>query len=208
MKHLLTLVEGPGDVAAVPVLLTKLLKQAQRYDWAPAKPIIVKGLAPLRRRLSDFAELLRMKMAAGQCHGALVLLDLEDDCPRAEAWALAADLAAFRLPYPVAVVFAYREYEEWLVASLASITPHTPLIKDETRRDYTIEAKRGVKEWLTKQMPYGHIYRETTHQEAFTYHLDPTLALECRSFQRLVDALAEVLAGAQTPRPGMTTPQQ
>ena len=167
MKQIITLVEGPGDAAAVPGLLRKLLKASGRYDWQPGGIMRVGELPKLRRNLPRTAEALRIKLRAGEGHAVLVLLDLDDGCPRAEALALAAELAAFGLPGPVAVVLAYREYEEWLVASLASIALATPLLPDELRRDYPVEGKRGVKEWLTRQMPAGFIYRETIHQEVF-----------------------------------------
>lgn len=210
MKRLIALVEGPGDQAAVPVLLRKLFKQAKRYDWQPGDMMRVGELPRLRKKLGNYAEALRIKMHEGTCHGVIVLLDLEDGCPRDEAWTLATEFAAFGLPYPVAVVFAHREYEEWLVASLTSIAPHTDLLPDGVRRDYEIETKRGVKEWLTDRMPAGRIYRETIHQEEFTSRLEPAYALECRSFQRLVAAVGELVAGSslsETDRRGSTTPR-
>lgn len=209
MKYLTTLVEGPGDVAAMPVLLHQLLRRAHAYDWQAAEPMKVASLGALRKRLTSFAEALRIKMHDGKCHGVLVLLDSDDICPRTEAVALTASFAAFGLPYPVAVVFAHREYEEWLVASLPSIAPNTPLLPNNLTRDYAVEGKRGVKGWLTAQMPFGFIYKETTHQEEFTRHLDPDLAQECRSFRRLLGGMAEVLNGAGQPeaiRRGLATP--
>lgn len=205
MKHLLTLVEGQGDVAAVPVLLRRLLKASARYDWQPGPPLRVGELPKLRQNLRRTAEALRIKMRAGECHAVLVLLDLDDGCPRAEALALAAEFAAFGLPAPVAVVLAHREYEEWLVASLETIAPATHLLPNVTRRDYPAETKRGVKEWLTRKMPAGSIYRETIHQEEFSQHLDAALARECRSFRRLESALVELLTSA--PALGWTSPR-
>ena len=206
MRRLVTLVEGPGDMAAVPVLLHKLLRHNSVFDWQPGDSMRVGGLIPLRKRLSSFAETLRIKMHSGLCHGVLVLLDLEDGCPRDEAWALATEFASFGLPYPVCVVFAHREYEEWLVASLPTIAPQTQLLADGLTRNYPIEGKRGVKEWLTSNMPRGSIYKETTHQEEFTRSLDISLAQECRSFRRLVKAFDEVInQEAPCPR-GVSSP--
>ena len=206
MKRLIALVEGPGDVAAVPVLLRMLLQQATLFEWQPGDPMKVNGLAHLRKRLPSFAEALRIKMHEGKCHGVLVLLDLEDGCPRDEARALAAEFAAYGLPYPVSIVFAHREYEEWLVASLPTIAPRTFLLANELVRDYPAESKRGVKEWLTSKMPRGAIYKETTHQEEFTRSLDATLAAQCRSFRRLVHALSELTNLATSQTRGSATP--
>ena len=207
MKQLIALVEGPGDLTAVPVLLRKLLQQANSYDWMPGIPTRVGELPALRKHLHRVAEALRIKMNAGKCHGVLVLLDLEDGCPRAEAWALAAEFAVFGLPYPVAIVFAHREYEEWLVASLPSIAPNTSTLAGDLVRDYPVESKRGVKEWLTSRMPRGTIYKETIDQEAFTRHLDITLAQECRSFRRLLKAVGEITALSEATSRGVATPK-
>ena len=136
MKQLIALVEGPGDLAAVPVLLRKLLQQANLFDWRPGDLMKVGELPALRKRLDKFAGALRIKMTSNQCHGVLVLLDLEDGCPRAEAWQLAAEFAAFGLPYPVAVVFAHRKYEEWLVASLPTIAPNSLSLANNLVRNY------------------------------------------------------------------------
>lgn len=206
MKRLIALVEGPGDVTAAPVLLRKLLQKTNTYDWIPGDPMKVGELPALRKKLRNFAEALRIKMHEGKCHGVLVLLDLEDGCPRTEAWALAADFAAFGLPYPVAVVFAHREYEEWLVASLPTIAPNVSSLPDELQRDYPIEGKRGVKEWITRQMPTGTIYKETTDQAGFTALLEIDLALECRSFRRLYKAVSEIIAYSNSNGRGIVTP--
>ena len=128
MKALHLLVEGAGDEQAAPVLLRRLLhEEHRRYDWLVDSKHVMKvgSLAKLRGRLSNYIEHLRGKPS---CHGALILLDLEDQLPCAEAPALAEEIAALRpLPFPVAVVFAYREYESWFLAGLAGISAVSPL---------------------------------------------------------------------------------
>ncbi len=207
MKHLAVWVEGAGDEAAVPILLNILLKQAaKRHEWHVAAPVKVGELPKVRKLLPRLVGDARNQMQQGKCHGILILLDLDDAtaCPVSTARILAAELAAFNLPYPVAVVFARREYEEWLVASLPTIAPQTPLLPDDLRRDYPPESKRGVKEWLGKHS--GSRYLERLHQAEFTRHLDPALAAECRSFRRLQSAVAELLAGTDV-LAGVATPQ-
>ena len=100
----------------------------------------------------------------------------------------------------MAVVLARREYEEWLVASLASIAPRTALLPTALRRDYPPESKRDVKGWLGDHMEGA--YKPALHQPEFTRLLDPALAsAECRSFRRLETALAALLALAERPLP-------
>ena len=174
-------------------------------------PLEVGELPKLRKVLDRRVEELRIKMENGRCHGVLVLLDLDDAtaCPVTEACALAADLAGHQLPYPAAVVFARREYEEWLVASLPTIAPATPLLSNDLRRDYPPESIRNPKGWLKSHT--RNRYRETIHQAEFTRHLDPALvAAECRSFRRLETAVAQLLTRADGPlteRQGVVTPR-
>ena len=214
--EIVALVEGEGDQAAVPVLLRRLLRACAPPDvapyWQPAQlpPLRVGSLIDVYARLDRLAGTLRILMTQENCRGALVLLDLDEEqqCPKAEAIKLARAFGAYGLPYAVVVVFARREYEEWLVASLESIAPRSLLFSDDTlRRDYPAESKRGVKEWLAKQT--NPPYKATHHQAELTRHLDPDLARECRSFQRLEHAVAELVSFAARPeaeRLGRVTP--
>lgn len=197
MRHLLVWVEGDGDQAAAPLLLRKLLNRTSRTDWHVPQPIKVGELPKLRKVLPRRAAEVGIKARAHTCHALLVLLDLDNanDCPVTEARALATELATYRLPVPVAVVLARREYEEWLVASLPSIASRTALLPDGLRRDYPPEGKRDVKGWLQAHMEVS--YKPPTHQPEFTRFLDPALAAECRSFRRLETALADLLALAE-----------
>jgi Domain of unknown function (DUF4276) len=209
MKRLTVWVEGPGDVDAVPILLKKLLPRPTGADgWIVEPPFKVGGLPKLHKELQRHISTVRIAMNADRCHGLLVLLDLDDakDCPVAKALELAAVLASAGLPYAAAVVFARREYEEWLVASLPSIAPATNLLPDNLRRNYPAESKRGVKEWLNERGRYS----EALHQAELTKLLEPSLvAIECRSFRRLQSAIVELLTYADQPdveRRGRATP--
>jgi hypothetical protein len=131
MRTLHLLVEGEGDMQAAPVLLRRLLHEEHgRYDWLVDRKHVMKvwGLAKLRSKLADFMEHLRGK----SCDGALILLDLEDQLPCEEGPALAAEIAALQpLPFPVAVVFAYKEYEAWFLAGISSIATQSPHFANE-----------------------------------------------------------------------------
>lgn len=187
------LVEGPGDQEAVPVLIGRLLREEkQRFDWLAEKKHVMKvhGLERLRKELTAYMEHLRGKPA---CDGALVLLDLEDELPCEAAPRLAAEIAACELPFPVVIVFAYREYEAWFLAGLPSIAASTALLPDGLTYLADPEAKRGVKEWLSNQMPRGRKYEPTQHQALFTRSLDFQQARQAPSFRRLERALDELL---------------
>lgn len=195
MPTLHLLVEGEGDIKAAPILLRRLLQeQYGRYDWQvdPKHTMKVWGLAKLRNRLSDYIEHLRNKPS---CHGAMILLDLEDQLPCEEAPALAEEIAILKpLPFPIVVVFACREYESWFLAGLTSIALGSSHFPDGLTYPNDPEAKRGAKEELDKQMPPLLKYKEVLHQAEFSKLLSFEEARRAPSFRRLERALGELLA--------------
>ncbi len=117
----------------------------------------------------------------GDCDRALMLRDADDDddCPARFGPETAAWVAAAKLPFPVAVVLARREYEAWFLACLPviagrSIRPGV-VIPEGTVFDGDPEEKRDAKGWLTKCYPKGKAYRPTTDQLALTRMLDFTM---------------------------------
>lgn len=108
MPRIIPLVEGQGDVDAVPTLLYKLLHDRQEWQWHVGRPYRVRSLGALKKNLSYFV----LKASKQKESGAiLILLDSDDDCPIETAEALASEIRKFNLPQPVAIVFAHREYE-------------------------------------------------------------------------------------------------
>ncbi len=192
-RQITLLVEGPGDADAAPALVLRLLGAMGHTGWIVGKVKKVHGLGWLRKRLDDQATYLRIEAP----DAVLILLDLDDGCPLEEARSLAAAWRAHALPFPVAVVLAHREFEAWFLASLPSIAPNTDDLPDGLTYDDEPEGKRGVKEWLTAQMPKGRTYEETLHQKVYVKHLDPEAAqARSRSFRRLLSALQDVTSGA------------
>ena len=124
------------------------------------------------------------------------MLDLDDGCPTVEGPALAEELRGYRLPFPVAVVLAHREYEAWFLASLRSIAPGSTDLPDDAAFDDDPEGPRDCKAPLTSLMPLGKTYRPTTHQAEYTRLLDFDLTAErSRSFRRLLHAVHELTSG-------------
>ncbi|MDO7877296.1 DUF4276 family protein [Hymenobacter sp. ASUV-10] len=209
MPTLHLLVEGEGDIQAAPILLRRLLHEEYgRYEWQvePKHTMKVWGLAKLRSRLADFIEHLRGK----RCDGALILLDLEDQLPCEEAPALAEEIAALRpLPFPVVIVFAYREYEAWLLASLASIAAQSAHFPDGLSYEENPEGKRNAKKELEVRMPALVKYKEVLHQAEFTKYLDFEQARRAPSFQRLERAMQELLTAVDNGAgAGMVSPRR
>lgn len=101
------LVEGHGEAEAVLNLLTRVVHERDAAIPPFAPPIRVPGIAR-DEQLTKFVELVRGKPDAG---ALLALRDDEDGCPKADCPLLGALLRGLNLPFPSAVVLAYREYE-------------------------------------------------------------------------------------------------
>lgn len=203
MPNIVTLVEGPGDIDAVPGLLYKILRQHQKWNWQVTTKQ-VKGLGALRKNLEKF-----MVYSEGDADGGgiLILLDLDDGCPKTEALTLARQIRALNLSCPSAVVFACREYEAWFLASIDAIVSQFNLFHKEITFTGDVESIRGVKGWLTRQMPPGYAYKETTHQKVFTNLMDiDKVCQRSRSFRRLCKAIEELVTLSENGTRGQVTP--
>ncbi len=195
MKTIISIVEGPGDVSALPVLLTKI------NDWETTSLILPRPKnangRPNILKESGLERFLELARREPQCDGVLVLLDADEDCAMIFAQGLAQRASVLGLPFPVAIVCAKCEYETWFLASLETIA-------GEARTDIPkgvqylepVEERVSAKGWLKRQMPRGCIYKEMQHQAKMTSLLEPGLVrAKSRSFRRLEHALQELLSG-------------
>jgi hypothetical protein len=177
------IVEGHGDVEAVPILVRRL---AHEID----PELAVETPRPIRvpkDRLLKTGELERhVELAARNTRGeggVLVLVDSDDDCPAELGPLLLSRVRKARADVPAAVVLAKREFEGWLLAGAGSLRGRRGLPNDlEGPEDP--ESVRGAKEWLSRKMPRFEPYRETLHQAPLTAALDFALARRARSFAR------------------------
>jgi len=188
-----SIVEGQGEVEALPVLLRRLLSEAHRHEVEIDRPIR-RTQAQLRNK-EDVQAAMRLAMRQPQCAAVLFLFDGEDDCPaelgrRVCAWA--SEAAAGRVP--CATVVAYREYETWFLASLESLRGKHG-IRDDAAAPANPESHRDAKGALEAFMPANHSYSETYHQAKLSAALDLRLAAErSRSFRKLVKAIDDLLS--------------
>ena len=119
LPNIVAIVEGDGDVAAVPGLLRRILgERLFRYDIQAAKPKQAHGKPNL---LKKFEQLLQYAII-DNCDAILVVLDADEECPVNEARTLVTRAAALSLTVPVAIVYAKSEYETWFIASLSEGT--------------------------------------------------------------------------------------
>lgn len=185
MIGIATIVEGHGEVAALPELLRRL--QVWRTpDWyaQPLQPIRVHRDRFLNREQEFRRQLSLAAAKAGEQGWVLVVLDADDDCPAT----LAADVsqrAAAHLPHRrVSVVIANREFEAWFIAAAPSLDGKRGFRCPEGR-PIDAESPRDAKGWIGRNM-HGGGYSEVLDQPAFAAIFDMQQAFEnSRSFRKL-----------------------
>jgi len=190
------IVEGDGEKEAAPALIRRLLQDyLGRSEFTRFKPLNAHGISNLvpSGGLERFLELTRR---VTDCKGVVVLLDAERehrDCPRDLAVSLATRARELGLPFPVVIVCACCEYESWFLWNLD--TDIRNWLNPGASYEGDPETECGAKGWLSRNMPSGHAYKETSDQLQMTFHIDILHTMEkSRSFRRMVHAVEELLA--------------
>lgn len=187
------IVEGHGEVGAIPVLLRRFLDEAGVHNIDVGKPI--------RRKRSELVQQasvqrsVRLALLQPDCGGILIVFDSDDDCPKdlapqIETWAR-TEAGAVRC----GVVMAHREYESWFLASLEALRGVRGIAMDAADHA-TPEAPRNAKGELRRHMISGRGYTESVDQAAMTAQMDFAAAhRSCRSFRKMVKAFGDVVDG-------------
>lgn len=184
MTRIVTLVEGHGDVAAVPILVRRIAEAVSPGAAIDvSRPIRVK-----RQRLLKMHELERAVDLAARQAGAdgriLILLDADHDCPRDLGPEILKRATAARGDRTIRVVLAKAEYEAWFVAAADSIAGCRG-IESTTTAPPDPESIVDAKGWLSRRMPAGRSYRETLDQPALTAVFDLVSARNAPSFDKM-----------------------
>lgn len=185
------IVEGHGEVQAVPVLLQRLIDEAKTWEVGVGRPI--------RRKRSEFAteqgvtRAVTLARRKPNCGGILLLFDSDDDCPkdlgpRVQSWATTASGAT-----PSTVCMAHREYEAWFLATVDSLQGHRAMRADALPHPNP-ESPRGAKGELERRMVVND-YKEPMHQAAFSARMSLADAFRrCRSFRKLVTSFGWLMS--------------
>ena len=191
MTVVVPIIEGHGEVEAVPKLLHRITRSAGK-QIAVNPPIRVKAssFCQCGSEFARFVELAANK--ARQTQGiVLILLDCDDGCPAETGSTLLAAARELRPDVQFLVNLAVREYETWLIYGAATLAGHAGLpegleIPDEPERF------RDAKGWFAERM--GRKYVETQHQAEFTVRFDLEAAKRSPSFRRLYDRLVALIS--------------
>lgn len=187
----IAVVEGDGEVEAVPVLLRRISSEI-----APLHPPeVLKPIRVRRQRVLRDGELERyLQLAAGRVGPdgvALVLLDADEDCPAEVAAEVLRRANAVRPDVRIEAVVAKCEYENWLIAGVEAIAG-TRGLQEGLGAPPDPESIRGAKEWLSRRMERS--YRPTADQAAWSAGFDMHLARRrSRSFDKMWRAVQALL---------------
>lgn len=186
MINVSCIVEGHGEVAALPVLLRRIAEwRSPQMSVAVMPPIRVHRNRFLRREEEFRRHLLLAANKSGEGGWVLVLLDADDDCPATmgpEILARARQVVPHR---SISVVLANREFEAWFIGGVSTLDGQRGLAVGANDLNIDPELPRDAKGWLRQRMAGG-VYGETTDQPAFSAKMNLQQALErCRSFRKL-----------------------
>lgn len=173
------IVEGHGEVEAIPVLLRRLIPNA---DFP--RPVRVK-----RQKVVQPGELERYVKIAnaavedrGGIGSVLLVLDADNDCAAELGPSLLQRMKDSVPERTVACAIAVRQYESWLIAG----DPSAETVQDEVR---------GGKAWLAQR--HGR-YVETVDQPRLTARFDlERAARESRSFRHLCKEIDRLLSSLE-----------
>ena len=189
------IVEGHGECEAVPVLVRRI---ARTID-AGFVPTILTPIRVPASRLRKDGELERSVTFASrklQGRGGILIIidcDWEGSCPARDGPALLARARHARSDYPISVILANREYEAWFLAAAESLAGRRGLPETIAAPEYP-ELVRDAKGWLTRQMPHGRSYSETTDQPAFSSMFDMNVARRSDSFDKCFREISIMLS--------------
>ncbi len=189
-----SIVEGHGEVQAVPVLLRRLAGELVPTSHLSMNP-------PLRVKAGSFVkdpgyftkhvELAARKAKQWPNSCVLILLDCEDDCPRTLGPDLLARATSCRSDVTIFIVLAYREFETWFIAAARSLRGVCGLPND-LEPPSNPESLRDAKGWLSAKM--GQPYNEPEHQPKLTAAFAIEEAKTNKSFARGLGKLRKFFA--------------
>ena len=169
MARIVAIVEGDGEVEAVPVLIRRIGSEVS--PLAPpdvSRPIRVHRQRILKEgELERYVSLAAVRVGDGGC--ILILLDANGDCPAEIGPTVLQRARAARSDRRIEAVLAKCEYETWLLAAAESIAGRRGIPPDASASEDP-ESIRGAKEWLRNRMRGS--YSPTTDQAALTAVFD------------------------------------
>lgn len=195
-----SIVEGHGEEKALPVLLRRLVAHLEPGTYADIqRPYRIPRDRMLRSdHLGNALTIVTSRTPPPT--GILILLDADDDCAVELAQRLRDHAHDTHTHVPLVTIAAVREFEAWFLAGAAGLSGQAGL-PDTLAPPTAPETIRGAKEWLSRHMPPGSTYQETSHQPSFATRFDlDTARATAPSFDKFCRDVHFFLTGKrQTP---------
>lgn len=193
MAKIAAIVEGDGEVEAVPVLIRRIGLEVSPLS----PPIVPRPIRVRRQRILKEGELERyvslVAVRSGDGGGILILLDANGDCPAEIGPLVQRRARTASSGCRIEAVIAKCEYETWLVAAAESVAGARGILPD-TSAPEDPESIRGAKEWLRNRMRGSYRYHPTAAQAALTARFDMASARRrSPSFDKMWRATAALL---------------
>ena len=184
IRFIAPIVEGHGEVQAIPILLRRLASElAPQVDLQLNPALRVKVASFLDESGSGYfekyIELAARKAKPWPKSCVLILLDCEDFCPAELGPKILNRASSCRADIAFLVILAHREYETWFLAAAESLRGVCGL-PDNLSAPQNIETIRNAKGWLSQQMSVP--YNEPEHQPKMTGAFDFEQAMKTQSF--------------------------
>jgi hypothetical protein len=194
-RFIASIVEGHGDVQAVPILLRRIASAVKpEVDLKLNPPLRVKVSSFLNDRdtgyFSKYIELASRKASAWEESCVLIVLDCEDECPAVLGPKILKRAAQTRPDMEFIVLLACREFESWFLAAADSLAGVCGLPSD-LHAPVNHGSIRDAKGWLSERMAVP--YNEPEHQPKLASAFDMELAKSSASFKRAIDKLVNFL---------------
>lgn len=178
--HIGLVVEGPGDVRALPQLLRMWLNERNDFRDLLGKPVSCNGRSNALREYGVEGKVTTAVFRPG-CVGVLVVLDDEGDAVGALGPDLLARVATL-CNRPVIVALADSKYESWLVASAETL--QLPSLRFTTSSDPVA--------LIGAALPYK--YTKPVWQPRLTARMDlPRASTRSRSLARMLAKFDELV---------------
>ncbi len=192
MRCIAPIVEGHGEVEALPALLYRIAEARDCHAALRVNPPIRVKAGSFLHNEDYFRKLVSLAAAkAAQMKGiVLLLLDCEDDCPATLGPDLLRRAQGVRADVDTLVTLAYREYETWFLTSARSLRGLRGL-PDDLDPPENPEAIRDAKGWLGRHMETN--YDPIIHQLEFTRRFDLEEARKNSSFDRFYRRICRFL---------------
>ena len=186
------IVEGHGEVEAVPILIRRIASNLYpELGIDTSHPIRIPRSKVIKEGELERAVKLAAQNTKGQ--GAIfILLDSDYDCPARLGPELLCRALETHSDLPIAVVLAKHEFEAWFLAAAESLRGYKGL-KNDLASPNNPEEIHDAKGWLKQRMEGTRTYRPTVDQPGLTAHFDLDQARQADSFDKCYRDIGRLL---------------